>query len=181
MRKDWWLTNTSLHTLWQCDIQFLTTDAFRAWLDCRWVNTFLCAVGVQQAEFQCWLPRPPVALVPLLSAELVALLNIFSVLEVNRIFLKVFLWTCPYSSYDCGWVCKPDIVRRHNTSLSQMCSSTCPHPHRLPCSVLRCFAALISSHSHDPRHAVWVHAIWFIRNTVKLGTVMSWKRNSLVA
>ena len=76
----------------QCDLQSLATDAFRAWLNGWRVDTLLSAVGVQQAEVQFRLPRPPAALLSFLSAELVALLNIFCVFEVNGIFLKVFYY-----------------------------------------------------------------------------------------
>ena len=71
----------------------MATDAIRARFNCRWINTLFSAVCVQQAEVQFWLPRPPVAFI-LLSAELVALLNIFGVFEVNGIFLQVIHTNC---------------------------------------------------------------------------------------
>ena len=71
----------------QCDLQSLATDAFGARLNGWGVDTLLSAVGVQQAEVQFRLPRPPAALLSFLSTELVALLDIIGVFEVNRIFL----------------------------------------------------------------------------------------------
>ena len=50
----------------------------------RWVS----AVGIQHTHVQCWLPSPPVAVL-ILSAETVALLDIFGVFEVKGISLKV--------------------------------------------------------------------------------------------
>ena len=64
----------------------LATDALGTGLDSRRINTLLCAVGVDHAEFMDWLPGPPGAVL-VLCAELVTALRIFSCFEVDGIFL----------------------------------------------------------------------------------------------
>ena len=65
----------------------LATDALGTGLDSRRINALLCAVGVDHAELKGWLPGPPGAVL-VLAAELVARLSIFSLFEVEGIFLK---------------------------------------------------------------------------------------------
>ena len=65
----------------------LATDALRTGLDGRRIHTILSAVGVDHAELKSWLPGPPGAFL-VLAAELVARLSIFSLFEVEGIFLK---------------------------------------------------------------------------------------------
>ena len=65
----------------------LATDALRTGLYGWRINTLLRTVGVDHAELKGWLPGPPGAVL-VLAAELVARLSIFSLFEVEGIFLK---------------------------------------------------------------------------------------------
>ena len=71
----------------------LATDTLRAGLNCRGVDTILCAVDKEHAELKGWLPGPPVALI-VRATELMTPLRVLSHFEVKGIFLKRKRFNC---------------------------------------------------------------------------------------
>ena len=86
-------------------LPLFSTDALRAWLNCRGVDAYFSAIGKEHAELKGWLPWPPIAFL-ILATELMTPFRILSYFEVEGIFLK----------YKCYFFIKKPTIYTHFNS-----------------------------------------------------------------